>query len=212
MFALTNHKGPLFYPLFAAFIYYGSGRKNVIPIIISGLIMLLTISLLFYLINPGHKLLASLFLRRVFLVPGLLNYFYFEYFSTHPFVLWSSSKLSFDFVDYPYDLDVPHLIGLEYFSNDLTGANTGWIGSGYMQLGYSGMMIYSCMLGLIYCLINSYTTSIDKRIVVSIVAVPMFVVMQSSDLPTAFLSHGILLSIVMLMLLYSKTGNTEVII
>ena len=81
------------------------------------------------------------------------------------------------------------------YDNDLTGANTGWIGSGYMNAGIIGMFLYSIIIGLFMALLNAYSRIIDKRIIVAIIVGPIISLLLSADLPTAFLNHGVLLSL-----------------
>ena len=196
MFALTNHKGPLFYPIAVLALYYLLKNKNVIPMLIIGYISLIIISIIGFEVGGLGDWVGSLFLRRTYFVPAHINFLYYDYFSVNAHVVWAESKLTFGLINYPYDLDVPHLIGREYYSNEKTGANTGWIGSGYMQLGFVGMLIYSVIIGFLFSLIDSYSKKIDKRVIVAISLIPMLVVMHSSDLPTAFLTHGVILCVI----------------
>lgn len=193
MFALTNHKGPLFYPFAVIGLYYVLSTKNVINALIIAYLFMVCLSIFSFLYMEG--LIGSFILRRSYLVPAHLNFIYYDYFSSNPIVLWSQSKLTFGLVDYPYDLDTSHLIGREYYDNDLTGANTGWIGSGYMNAGIIGMFLYSIIIGLFMALLNAYSRIIDKRIIVAIIVGPIISLLLSADLPTAFLNHGVLLSL-----------------
>lgn len=196
-YALTSHKGTLFYPLAALALYFILKRKNVIQMLLIAYIGIIVISLLTYMYDDVNVILGSLFFRRIYFVPAQLNYFYYDFFSENPFVLWAGSKISFGLVNYRYDLDVTHLIGYEYFSNAATSANTGWIGSGYMQFGFIGMMIYAFIIGLFISLLNGYSKIIDTRVVVAIIVAPLLAVMLSSDLSTAFLTHGVILSLIL---------------
>jgi fructose-specific phosphotransferase system IIC component len=77
-------------------------------------------------------------------------------------------------------------------------ANTGWIGSGFLNAGFAGMLIYAVIIGILFSLLNAYANFSDKRIVVAIMIGPTLTVMMSSDLPTAFLNHGVLLGVILL--------------
>jgi hypothetical protein len=68
--------------------------------------------------------------------------------------LLAESKLTFGLIEYPYELNSSHLIGYHYYNNVLTGANTGWLGSGYMHFGFAGMLIYAVIIGLLLGLVD----------------------------------------------------------
>ena len=172
--------------------------KNVIPMMIIAYLSIIVISLLIYMINESNIFFGSLLLRRVYFVPAQINYFYYDYFSLNSFILWAESKLTLGLIDYPYSLSTTHRIGLEYFNSENTGANTGWIGSGYAQLGFMGMMIYSFIIGLIFSYINSFSKGINKNIIVAIMIIPLFSLTLSSDLPTALVTHGVLGALILL--------------
>lgn len=55
-------------------------------------------------------LTPSMFIRRVFFVPGKLSYDYFDFFAENHFIYWSNSFLS-HFIEYPYSLPLAELIG-----------------------------------------------------------------------------------------------------
>jgi hypothetical protein len=195
MFGLTAHKGPLFYPFVVLALYYVLNQKYAVRKLLVGYLMVVCISLVDFML--GGMWIGSLMLRRMYLVPAHLNYIYHDYFSSNPYYLWSKSKISFGLSESKYSLDPSHLIGLEYYGSELTGANTGWIGSGYMNAGIFGVLLYAIIIALFFAMLNGYSRSIDKRIIVAITAAPMLTVLMSSDLPTAFLNHGVILSLVL---------------
>lgn len=198
IFALTSNKGPLFYPFFALAIFFVLKRKDTLRMFVIGYVSAIALPMLCFLYVGKGFLINSLFLRRVYFDAGNTNYMYYNFFSSHPFVSWAQSKLTFGAISYPYSLDVPHLIGLNYFSSALAGANTGWIGSGYMELGYVGMIIYSLLIGVLFAFLNAYSKSMDKRVVVAVMIVPILSVIMWSNLTTAFLTHGVILSLMVI--------------
>ena len=203
MFALTNHKGPLFYPFFILGIYFVMrSRRRPIQLLLVGYILVILVSLAPFFINyESSKLpitritLGSFLLRRVYFVPAHLNFVYYDFFSTHPHTMLSQSKLTFGLIQYPYDLDAPHLIGYHYYNNVLTGANTGWLGSGYMHFGFAGMFIYALIVGLLLSMVDTFAKRRELAISGAILFIPLFAIFQSSDLPTCMLTHGFLLAL-----------------
>ena len=75
--------------------------------------------------------------------------------------------------------------------------NTGWIGSGYMNAGFLGMLLYAGIIGITLSIINIYSKIISTQVALSMVIIPFFAMMLSSDLPVAMLNHGIILSILL---------------
>lgn len=204
-FAFTAHKGPLFYPLLVAGLYYLLGFKHGVLLFIAMNCLILAIPYS-NLLNEGDiAFFNNLLIRRVYYVPGLLNFLYYDFFSApqNSFAIWTESKVSLGLLDLRYTDAIPNIIGTDYFNNPDMWANTGWIGSGYMQLGFIGMLIYSVIMGLLLNLLNSFGRELDLRFVSASSIVPMFSIMVSSDLPGAFLTHGIILSIFMFSVLRS---------
>ena len=66
-----------------------------------------------------------------------------------------------------------------------------------MNAGIIGVYLYAVIMGLLLALLNAYSKAIDKTIVVATIVAPMFAVFMSADLPTAFLNHGIILSLIL---------------
>ncbi len=205
MFALTNHKGPLFYPFLVLGVYWimNSRRRWVIQLLLIGYIMVIFVSLTPFLIN-NHKttesslsdiIAGSLLLRRGCFVPAHLNFVYYDFFSTHPHTMLAESKLTFGLIEYPYELNSSHLIGYHYYNNDQCGANTGWLGSGYMHFGVAGMLIYAVIIGLLLGLVDMLCKKREIGISVAILFTPLFALFLSTDLPTAMLTHGLLLAV-----------------
>lgn len=210
VFGLTSHKGPLFYPLFIVVVYYLMARKNFIRNFSLVIISVLCLSIVDFALKDvyDHFLygwFGSLTMRRMFIVPASVNYMYYDFFSANDFVLWSNSKFTFNFLNYPYSLDPSHLIGLEYFDSDLAGVNTGWLGSGYMQAGFPSMIVYGLIITAVFSYIDKLASIVeDKRLVVAGTFIPVITLIISSDLPVSFLTHGFLANLLMIGFLRRK--------
>ncbi len=201
MFALTNHKGPLFFPFLVLAIYWVTTfTRRQVQFLIAGYIVVIFVSLAPFLINKSEEtkhslsriVVGSLFLRRVMFVPPKLNFVYYDFFSKNPHTMLSQSKLSFNLIEYPYELNSSRLIGDYAYNNAEIGANTGWLGSGYMHFGFAGMLIYSIVIGLLLGLVDMFAKRRELGISVAILFIPFFSLFLSSDLPTAILTHGLL--------------------
>lgn len=204
MFALTSNKGPLYYPFLVMGIYYiARFRLRMIRLLLVGYIILIIIPLVPFLIRYYIEIeipftfiaIGGLLLNRGYFIPAKINFDYYDFFSTHPHTMLAESKLTFGLVDYPYDLEATHLIGYYYSNNAMVAANTGWVGSGYMQFGFVGILIYALVVGLLMSLLDTYSRGRDLPISVAIFFVPFFTIFLSADLPTAMLTHGMLLAL-----------------
>lgn len=204
MFALTNHKAPLFYPFAAFSIYLLFQRKKPFQLLLFGLIALSAIALSSSLIIDDFKMPSTLFFHRLNFVPAQLNFYFFDYFSSNSYVLWAESKITFGLVEYAYDQPTIFLIGDEYFSfygrKGEVAANTGWLGSGYMNFGAVGMLLYATVIGFIMKIIDGFGAVIGAKIVAAIMIAPMMALLLSADLPNSILTHGVLLAIVIMLM------------
>ena len=198
MFGLTSHKSVLFYPFAILLFYWIASRRKGLMFLLGGYYLVTILSLVDYWSGIFTGWVATLMLRRVIFVPALLNFDYYDFFSQHGFVYWAQSKITFGMLSYKYSLDIPHLIGLHYFGNPAIGANTGWLGSGYANAGVIGMVIYAIIVGGILLLLDAYAQFHDKRVLIAIFVAPLLAVMVSSDLPTALLTHGTLIGLLLL--------------
>ncbi len=208
IFGLTSHKSVLFTPFLILFIYLVSRGDNLIVRLNVGLLMVLLVGILgfWYSQELGREhggdtfeWIGSLTIRRTFFVPTQLNYMYYDFFSKNDLVLFSNSKLTLGLVDYKYPLSVTHLIGKEYFDNEVMGANTGWFGSGYMQAGFWGLLLYGAIIGLMFKYIDACARNSGERaLVTAAVVVPVLGIVTNSDLPIAFFTHGLYLNLLLI--------------
>ena len=204
VFGLTAHKGTLFYPLFIVIIYILLSNRYIIANFSIIVIIVLGLSILdFWFLNNFDNFLygwfGSLTMRRMFIVPASINYMYYDFFSANNFVFWSNSKFTMGLINYPYSMDTAHVIGLEYYNNEATGANTGWLGSGYMQAGFFSIVLYALIISLVFSYIDKLATRVeDRRLVVAGTFVPIITLIVSSDLPTSFLTHGLLVNLILI--------------
>jgi hypothetical protein len=142
--------------------------------------------------------LAAFFIIRVFFIPSMLTFAYCDFFSSKGFIYWSDSITS-RFIDYPYNLDPPRLIG--NFLGLEASANNSFLSTGYMHAGIFGVAFYSFIFALLLIFIDNLKYE-DKKIWISLAFIftPMFTAITSSDLFVALLTDGILLSTLLLYL------------
>jgi hypothetical protein len=200
VYGLTSVKSIFFYPILVLIVYFILQCKRPVIIMLNGYIVVIVVSVISFISTDGVSFLGSMFLRRLMFIPGNINFHYYDFISNpaNSFLFWSESKLTFGLHKSPYDLIFSKVIGSEYFGSELANASTGWIGSGYMQLGVPGLLIYAVILGFILNFIDSYAERIDKGVLVAISLIPIRAIMDNSDLFTALLTHGVLLLLIII--------------
>jgi hypothetical protein len=201
-YAASAHKNVFLFPFLIIGIWYYFKRTsslNVVPVILCSIIFISLST--FFLFDD--LTVSSLFSRRVFFVPANLTYVYFEFFSINPSVLWSNSILS-SYFDYPYDLPVSQRIG-QYLGNELMSANNGYLSMGFAHLGWLGVFIYTLLIGGIIKLINDLTyKAMPIWIAIGLTLVPLRTLITGSDLFTVLLTHGLILTIVLIFITRKK--------
>ena len=153
--------------------------------------------------------LFDIVVRRQFFVPAVLNFEYYKVFKEIGFVLLSSTGLN-PFVDYPFSHPAPRMVNFLVFGLPYGGANTGFIGTSYMHLGYFGMLVFGIVVGLILAAANALSAhGRPEPIKLAIVLVPLTKLIISSDLTTTLFSHGLAFSFVLLWLYQGGTAGTD---
>ena len=201
-FAASAHKTVLFIPILIIGLWYYVRRTNslvFLPIILS-FIVVFSIST-YYLYEDLWA--SSILIRRVFLVPANLTYLYFDFFKENPYIFWSNSVLS-SFLTYPYDVSLSSVIGLNSINSD-TGANNGFISTGYAHAGLFGVFLYTFIVAFLLRFLNDITKDLlPVWFATALVMMPMRSFLISSDLLTTFFTHGLIVSLIIIFLVRTK--------
>ncbi|MDA9183200.1 oligosaccharide repeat unit polymerase [Flavobacteriaceae bacterium] len=197
LFLVSAHKSILFGSIVIIFFYY-IPKKYILLSMSSGVIALLLFGVILSYLYDNY-FITSLITRRVFFVPALLDTYYFEFFNLKP-LYWSGSFLS-SFIDYPYNLDPPYLIGDYYFNKPNMSANNGLISDGYSNFGWIGIVFNIVVLSFIFSFFNSLR--ISHRFYGLFIA--FFFSIVSSYLPAVLLTHGGILLIIVAQLFMKNT-------
>lgn len=169
-------------------------------VVITGIIsVILFASITDYLTNTN---LATTFLvRRVIAMPGLMMGYYYEFFSNSEYALLGHSIFS-SFIEYPYDLSPPLLMGSQYWNDPTTSANGNFLADGYANFGFLGILIFSVLLAIILWLYDSVSSGKNIKIAAIALGIPAFTLSNSALLITLN-THGMGLLII-LIYLYPK--------
>lgn len=205
-FGITAHKAILFYPILIVFASILGEKKyfgQMIPIGLAGVIIFST---LHYYITDS-LIMPSLFIRRVLYVTALNHYRYYDTFKQLGFLYLSNRAWFPQIIRYPYDLPVPQMISMIYNGHPNTWVNTGFLATGYINFGLSGMIVYSAIVGVIFRFIDYIAKySLPMWLCIAIMVVPINSLL-SGDLFTCLLTHGILIAMIMLWLMSSGSDG-----
>jgi hypothetical protein len=130
-------------------------------------------------------MLVSTFVRRPFFLPALLDIYYFDFFEDN-FTYYSQSINRFK--TFPFDLEIPRLIGSTYFNSETMGANNGLFSDGYANLGILGVVINIIFFTSV--IIYFRVINISQRFFGIIFL--MFFSFYSSSFFTVLLTHGVI--------------------
>lgn len=200
LFGLTSHKAILIYPLLVIGLYVIASTPWCVAIFVGSLALLVNVSSFFLSVtdDPAAVFFASMAVRRGIILPAELTSTYLNWFLENPYLWWAESKLTLGALPSPYSVKIVNLIGLEFSGSLDMGANVGWIGSGYANAGPVGVLLYAVGIGLLIATLAAFAERLDARIVVAANAPLVVTVLYASDFVTSLLTHGILISLVVL--------------
>jgi oligosaccharide repeat unit polymerase len=197
-FSSTGNRTFLFAFVFVSSLVWVISRKYSLAYIAFGFVGIILLGILSNVL-VGDLWISSLFTRRTLLDQPQQYFFYFDFFSKNVSTFLSQHTVFNLFLDYPYVLPPPNLIGQMYYNNPLSNANTGLVGDAYMNFGFAGLVLWSIFLGLFLKIVDSCSNGIDVRIGVAAIAMPVFSMINSALL-TCLITHGLVVVCIVLYL------------
>jgi hypothetical protein len=201
-FGVSSHRIVLFCPLLVIFTWVWFRRTrslSFVPVVLSVVVVGCVLSFLLL----DYILLPSIFVRRAFYTIANNTFDYYEFFTNNEFVWWSSSSVTFGLLDYPYDIVPAELIG--EWRGTYGHVNNTFLSTGYMHAGIAGVVLYGVLVGLLFRVIDSLAfKGIPIWCGLGIMLIPVYSLIISSDLPTALLTKGIGVGMVVLFLMRGK--------
>ncbi len=152
------------------------------------------------------RTLPALVLERMTGLPGLLTGFYYEFFSSHPKALLGQSFLFDAWVQYPYDLATPQVIGYVYFHSRNTFANANLWADAYANFGFPGIIIFTLLFAIVLWMYDSLAVGRNDRLMALVVALPAFA-LANSGLLTCLVTHGIGVAMILVYLMPTDYGS-----
>ncbi|MCA3986507.1 hypothetical protein [Vibrio vulnificus] len=198
-YSINNHKAVFFLPFLLFSIWYYFKKTNSALVIPLGL-SFLVFSVLVVNIFVDIQYVASMVIRRLFFVPSGMTFDYYEFTNIYGYVYWRDSVLSF-LGGYQHDLPLSFAVGKHLLSSEL-GANNGFVSTGYAHAGVFGVIFYSMMFAYVLRLIDHVTErGLPLWLAFALTAIPIRAMVISSDFFTVMLTHGLLLSTLIVLLL-----------
>jgi hypothetical protein len=148
----------------------------------------------------GYSIIPeSLLGVRMTALPGLLTGYYYEFFSSHPKAHLGHSIFRF-FLDYPYAVEPPYLIGAIYFHSPSNDANANVWADAYANFGYFGVISFTVLLAALLWIYDSMAAECDTRLATLAMALPAFS-LANGALLTSLLSNGMALAMMLVYLM-----------
>jgi hypothetical protein len=207
IFGFDGTKSSVFLPILITFVIrlLSKFEDNHGRVLLFGLIILVTLGTLESIVLP-NSLISYVFIRRILFLPSLLTTFYWDFFSTNPYVLFSDNLLS-GFIHARYDLPIPRIIGEVYFRGVETNANANLWASAYAQAGYIGVIFTSFFGGIILRFVDAIANA-DRIVPACVVCVSIGFFWSQGALHTSLLSNGIF-ACIMALLVFPTSAFTS---
>lgn len=189
-------------PLLLALAAWSRARSG--PVTLK-LVVALTVALLFPAIFRLFGVLGgflelwyvTLVHSRIFGIPQLLMAQYLEFFGQHPYTYWSHVHGIDLLVSYPFDLDVPRVLGSYYFGPDV-GSNAGmWAQDGIAAIGLAGIPLVSIVAAAFLWFFDSVARGLPLPLTVVSVGF-IAITFTNTSFATTLVSGGALLLLVAL--------------
>lgn len=190
-YSVTGSKSALF-SYFLVIIGYLLYKKRYITLAPLIMVIISLLSIVEILMSK-KSFIIDVVIRRAFFVPGLLSYYYYNFFSINAYDYFRQSilgKLGFSSM---YDVAVPQIIGDLYAGGAY--ANAGLFSDGYSNLGLLGMIIMPFLIVILIRLLESTSEGLNEKIIFIGSMTGVFSLINSNFF-TSLITHGILASIV----------------
>ncbi len=200
MFSISGSKSVALSGFFLAglwMVYRPGGRRMglLIATSLTGVVLLSVVADVF----GGVLTLASLFIRRALVTPGLLTGDFYEFYSQHPMILLGSSILR-PLAGYRYDATPPFVIGGVYFGDATRAANVNIWGDAFANFGLTGIVVFAILFGLVLWVFNSLARGRSPAMTCLMLGVPSLMLTNSAFL-TVLITHGLGLTLLLALLL-----------
>jgi hypothetical protein len=194
MFLVGAHKSVIFSLIVAlGFSWYKSDYDFKVTLLLIGVTIIAIIGFLEREFLDT-AILDSMVFRRGFYLPAQLTKVYIETFENNH--LYYGHSFLGSIFDYPFSMQPSRVVGSLFYDDIKIGANTGFIGDGYMNLGYFGTLLNSIFIVIIFIIFRS---KLLPKEYFGLYLINVITLLNSS-LTTTLLTHGLLFFIFIIQL------------
>jgi len=146
----------------------------------------------------GGLVWTSLFTRRFLITPGVLTSVYVDFFGDNPPAMLGQSVLRW-WVDYPYDRSIPLEVGQYLQPGGALAANANLFADGFANFGVLGVVGTGVALLLFLRVVDHVSRGLPLAVGAMVMVMPS-ITLSNTSLPTAMLSHGLVIGALVLAL------------
>ncbi|WP_426517602.1 hypothetical protein ACPPVQ_00710 [Diaminobutyricibacter sp. McL0618] len=139
---------------------------------------------------------TSLFSRRFLATPGLLTSAYVDFFSQNPQTHLAGSILR-PFLDFPYDVPVPFVIGSWMANSPNTAVNANLFADGFANFGWAGIVGAGAILLAYLRILDRAAVGLPIAVAGVVMTMPTIALSNTSIL-TAMFTHGLVAAVLLL--------------
>jgi glycosyltransferase involved in cell wall biosynthesis len=170
-------------------------------------VIILTAAIADRVLDTG--VLTSLFVRRLLVLPAQLTGHYHDFFSSHPPALLGDSILR-GITPYSYDTSIAVVIGGNYFGDPRVHANANLFANAFAQFSYLGIPLFGLLFVAVLWAFDVAGRGRPLAFSGLMVAVPALW-LSNSGLLTSILTHGLALSVLLLLLAPSRRFSSGLV-
>jgi hypothetical protein len=153
-------------------------------------------------------IMTTFSVRRTFIVPSQLYFYYYSFFLERPYNYFSSHFPIKLFSKSNYKNDIPNEIGWEFYREIKTHANASMFGDGFSDAGFVGMLINTLLLCLWLGVIDCLAKNKEKELVAGTILMPALA-LNATGLISAIIGNGFMISLLIIYLLPCVPENVE---
>lgn len=196
-YAITGLKTYLFIPFVLLAIFFVK-KLNLERILLCG--MIVVVLLVDFLYFDGQDTIwYALVGNRIIFFAARIKYSYFDYFSTHDFANFSQSSLAhISGVKSSYSVNIPNMIGEEYFDKPGMWTNTGFMADAYSNMGFIGIILMAFILAIVLRWANRTIKDIPSpyNIMVEAIFLIFFITLNDGAVISVLFSGGMIAAII----------------
>lgn len=204
VYGATGFKSPLF-ALGLVVVLWLIGRRRLRPFTIMAFFLGLMISAWAVDSIIGGILYSSFATRRLMVVPAMITNVYVDFFTENPQSNWAGLL---PFIEYPYERPIPFVIGFEVFGEPQLHANANAWADAFSAFGWVGLVFVTVLIAGYLRILDGAASGLPMRLTGALAGAAVLPITNSA-LPTSLITHGMILTVLLLAVLPRSLGFGE---